>query len=155
MRRARVLIGWWISLLFLWVMLTEKLEAAEIIVGGVASLLAVFAIHLIIERSQAYFQLRLKWLLDLLDLPTGVIRDLWLLTVALYRRLVLREDVRGWYRVVPLDTLGDDPETAARRAVEIFKRSATPNTIVIDFDPEASVLLVHQLVPSAANRRAR
>jgi hypothetical protein len=65
---------------------------------------------------------------------------------ALWRKVVRRDAVEGSTVRVPFHHGGDNGRDGARRALVNFAVSLTPNSYVIDIDPEADSLLVHRLV---------
>jgi hypothetical protein len=62
----------------------------------------------------------------------------------LARALVLRP--RGRIVEVPFEATGDDPHSAARRALAVAGGSLAPNSIVVEIDAERGVLVRHDLV---------
>ena len=85
----------------------------------------------------------------------AVVVDCGLLAGALWRRVVLRQDVRGEMIRVPFHHGGDNGRDGARRALVNFAVSLTPNSYVVDIDPEGDSLLVHRLVPGPLDRILR
>ena len=55
----------------------------------------------------------------------------------------------GEYRDITFHPGGDDPVSAARRALVVLGVSLSPNTFVVAVDRERGLLRIHQLVPSA------
>ena len=68
---------------------------------------------------------------------------------------MLRRPVTGTTVRVPFEHGGDNGRDGARRALVNFAISLTPNSYVIDIDPEAHSLLIHQLVADLPDRIAR
>ena len=75
-----------------------------------------------------------------------VLGDCALLGGALWRRVVRREPVHGETFRVAFTTAGTTRRDGARRALVNFAVSLTPNSYVVDIDPEGDTLLVHRLV---------
>ena len=71
--------------------------------------------------------------------------DIVLVSAEALAQLVRRRAVRGQFRAVRFDAMGDTPEDTARRALTDVLGSLAPNTIVIGVDQERGLLLVHQL----------
>jgi hypothetical protein len=46
----------------------------------------------------------------------------------------------------PFEATGEDPRSAARRALAVAGGSLAPNAIVVEIDPERGVLVRHELV---------
>jgi len=76
----------------------------------------------------------------------SIVVDCGLLTTALWRRIVLRRRVEGTTFRVPFHRGGDNGRDGAQRALVNFAVSITPNSYVVDIDPEGDSLLVHRLV---------
>jgi hypothetical protein len=49
---------------------------------------------------------------------------------------------------VPFDSGGDDPESAARRALAIMYTTIPPNFVVVGIDRKKNLMLVHQVSPT-------
>jgi hypothetical protein len=99
------------------------------------------------------FRPRLRWLLAApLVLPRAV-ADVGLLAGALFRRLVLRRDVRGSFHAVRFRHGGSGGEATARRVLTKLVASFGPNTYVLDVDEDRDVILVHQLVSRPGGTR--
>ncbi len=77
-----------------------------------------------------------------------MVRDTATVFAALWRHLFTSDRVQGAWRALPYEAGGDDPRSAARRALVTAAISATPNTYVVGIDRETNVMLVHQLVPA-------
>jgi len=75
------------------------------------------------------------------------------LASALWRRLVLRRDMRGGFRAVRFRHGGAGGEATARRVLTKLLASFAPNTYVLDVDEDRDVVLVHQLVTNRGRRR--
>ena len=107
------------------------------------------AVH---RRGYIRFWPRARWLLQVPYLAWDVGVDCWLLAGALWNRVVRRRAVRGITIRVPFDHGGDDGRDGARRALVNFAVSLTPNSYVVDIDPEGDSLLVHRLVDVPLDR---
>jgi hypothetical protein len=109
LRRAKLWIVWYVSVVVLWLAFVDTLALAELV------------------RTQALirFHMEPRWLRDLRVLPWQVLRDSWLLGVALWRPLT-GHPVRGVFRVVPFPTERDDARSGARRALATGVLSLAP-----------------------------
>jgi len=153
--RAGIWLGWWAALMLLWLALVDTLDPAELLVGAVAAAIAStvgLAVH---QRGYIRFQPRAAWLLQAPSLVVSVVVDCALLTGALWRKTVRRENVHGITIRVPFHHGDDSGRDGARRALVNFAVSLTPNSYVVDIDPEADSLLVHRLVPAPLDRVLR
>jgi hypothetical protein len=93
------------------------------------------------------FSPRARWLTHAPRVARQVLVDCWILEVALVQRIRGRR-VRGVMYRVPIRYGGDDSRAAARRALLNFAVSITPNSYVLDLEPDTGTALVHQLVPN-------
>ena len=145
-KRVGFWVAWYVPLVVLWLAFVDTFARQEVIAGLVAAAVAATAAELV--RSQELFRFRLdpRWLRGLPGLPWQVLRDTWLLTVALWRHCT-GHPVRGVFRVVPFPSEADDNRSAARRALVTVLASVAPNTVVVGVGGDEGELLVHQLVP--------
>ena len=151
-RRVVYLLTWWIVLLGLWLLFVDSLARPEVLVGLAAAGLATLAALGIRARGGVRYRFRWRWLLLLRGVPADVLRDSWLLTALLWRRLVRGERPAGAFRTVPFPIGGDDPTSAARRAFVVTATSVAPNTYVVRVDRAQGTALIHQLVPDSPDQ---
>jgi hypothetical protein len=78
-----------------------------------------------------------------------LVTDTARVTWALFTRLALRRPVRGKFRAVRYDAVGEAPEDVARRILTQWGASAAPNRYVIGIERERRLLLIHELVPTS------
>jgi multisubunit Na+/H+ antiporter MnhE subunit len=145
-RRANLWIVWYVSLVVLWLAFVDTLALAEVVLGLVAAAVAASAAEVVRTQALIRFHMEPSWLRDLRMLPWQVLRDSWLLGVALWRHLT-GHPVRGVFRVVPFPSERDDARSGARRALATGVLSLAPNTYVVGIEGDEGVMLVHQLVP--------
>jgi multisubunit Na+/H+ antiporter MnhE subunit len=148
-------VAWWIALAVVWLMLVDSLHPDELIVGAAAAAIAATVGTVVQHRGYIRFWPRAAWLLETPYLIGGIVVDCGLLAVALWRRVVGRRSVRGEMIRVPFHPGGDTGRDGARRALVNFAVSITPNSYVVDIDPEGDSLLVHRLVPVPLDRVLR
>jgi len=139
--------AWWAALLFVWFLLVDTLRSDELIVGSVAAAVAAAVAAVVHRRGYIRFSPRARWIRQTPAVCRGIIIDCAKLAGALWRRVVRREHVEGVTFRVPFVYGGENGRDGARRALVNFAVSITPNSYVIDIDPEADSLLVHMLVP--------
>jgi len=85
----------------------------------------------------------------LVRLPGRAAADCLRVLRALARALATGRALAGAWVEVPFDAGGDDPASAARRALVLGAGSLPPNTLMVAIEPEAGRLLAHRLVPAA------
>jgi multisubunit Na+/H+ antiporter MnhE subunit len=146
LRRLRFWIAWYVALVVLWLAFVDTFATEEMVLGLVAAAMAATAAELVRSQDLVRFGMRASWLRDLGQLPWQVVRDSWVLAVALWRHCT-GHPVRGVFRVVPFPTEADDAYSAGRRALVTALVSATPNTVVVGVEGGEGEMLVHQLVP--------
>jgi len=145
-RRVGFWIAWYVSLVVLWLGFVDTLDPAEVALGLVAAAVAATAAEVVRSQNLVRFELDPRWLRDLHRLPWQVVRDCWLLAVALWGHGTGRP-VRGVFRVVPFPGEADDARSAGRRALVTALVSVAPNTVVVGVEGAQGEMLVHQLVP--------
>lgn len=148
------LLGWWIALMGLWLLFVDTLAPPEVLVGLAAAAAATFSGVVIRAYGEVRFRFQWRWLLLLRGVPTSVLGDSWVLTVALWRRLVRGEHPASALRTVPfpLTPHADDPTAASWHAFVIMATSIAPNTYVIGVDHARNTALIHQLAPDPADQ---
>lgn len=147
----RLLISWlgWSAFLFpVYLLLAGTLDWQDLVIGALVAAVSAVATVAAWRVRRLHFRPRLRWLAPLSRVPGQVLIDCGVVFAALGRRLFRGQTVEGVFRTIPFDPGGDDPESAARRALILAAGSLAPNTYVIDVDRERGFLLVHQLVPT-------
>lgn len=127
-----------------------KVDAQETPVGFGAALVAAVVTVAALSAAGETYAPRLAWLALVPRVAWNVVRDTALVTVVLARALAGRPPDD---RIVelPFAPGGDDPESAARRALAVAGISTSPNGIALDIDAERRVVRVHQLSVSRAS----
>jgi len=147
--------AWWSALVVVWLLLVDSFQPDELIVGAVAAAIAATVGTIVQHRGYIRFSPRAAWLLETPYLIGGIVVDCGLLARALWRCVVRRQPVRGEMIRVPFHHGEDTGRDGARRALVNFAVSITPNSYVVDIDPEGDSLLVHRLVPVPLDRVLR
>jgi multisubunit Na+/H+ antiporter MnhE subunit len=145
-KRVGFWVAWYVPLVLLWLAFVDTFAREEVIAGLVAAAIAATAADLVRSQDLVRFRMDPHWLRGLSRLPWQVLRDTWLLTVALWRHCTGRP-VQGVFRVVPFPTEADDARSAARRALVTALCSVAPNTVVVGVEGAEGEMLVHQLIP--------
>jgi multisubunit Na+/H+ antiporter MnhE subunit len=146
---------WWAALAAVWLLLVDTTDPEELLVGSVAAAIAATVAVAVHRRGYIRFWPRARWGREVPYLAWDATVDCGRLAMALWRRVVRRERVRGASIRVPFHHGGDNGRDGARRALVNFAVSLTPNSYVVDIDPESDTLLVHRLVPAALDRVLR
>ena len=133
---------WWAVVGFaVWLAMAARWSKPEIAAGIAAGIIVAIAAALRPARL-VNWRVRPVWLRDVIRLPVQIVHDLGLLTVALFRP---RHQL-GVFRALPFDVGDDGPEDAGRRALIALAGSIGPNTFIVGYDIERSLVLVHQLI---------
>lgn len=140
--------GWWLGFIPLYLLLAGSLSWQEIVAGIVVASLAALAVTATRHAGRLHFRPRLRWISYFRHLPGRVLADCVLVTAALARTLLRRQNIEGAFRTIPFDPGGDDAESAARRALVVGAACLAPNSYIVAVDAEGKQLLLHQLVPS-------
>lgn len=141
-------------LLGLWMLFVSQTQRAELVAGIFAAAFGAVADGLVKSKRLARFRPRLKWLalfaLEPWYVLTGSAAIMW----ALGRRLMGKKS-EAQFRVVPFPAGGNDPESAARRALAITLTTVSPETIVVGIDRERGLMLLHLIAPASIPKIAR
>jgi multisubunit Na+/H+ antiporter MnhE subunit len=146
LRSVALFAAWWVAMFAAWIVLVDTLARPELVLGAAAAAVAAAIAFVVQRRGYMLFRPRPRWLRQAPRLAWTVLVDSGLLGRALWLRIVRREPVEGTTIRVAFDYGGENGRDAARRALVNVSISLTPNSFVIDIDPEAHSLLVHQLV---------
>jgi multisubunit Na+/H+ antiporter MnhE subunit len=138
-----------------WLLLVDTFATDELIVGSAAAAIAATVAAAVHRRGYIQFWPRAAWVTGAPSVVWDVVIDCGLLAGALWRRVIRRQPVRGVMIRVPFHHGGDNGRDGARRALVNFAVSLTPNSYVVDIDPEGDSLLVHRLVPGPLDRVLR
>ena len=140
----------------LWLLLTEKLTAAELAVGAACALVAGAASEVAWSAHLTAFGADPRALLQAARVPAMLVADTGRVFAVLFLHLFTRRKAASLLRVVPFDPgAADDPKDAARRALAIGLLTMTPNAIAIGIHADKRQLLVHQLVDTGVPRLLR
>jgi multisubunit Na+/H+ antiporter MnhE subunit len=133
--------------MLLWLLLTSTMNASEAIVGFGPSAVAATATELIRSTRAFGFRPRLRWLRLGAGLPVRIATDTVTVFGALLLHVTGRKRVRGSWKAIPFRHGRDgNARDAARRGLTTIAVTMSPNSIVVEIDPERDELVVHQLV---------
>jgi multisubunit Na+/H+ antiporter MnhE subunit len=148
-------LAWWAALVVVWLLLVDTLRRDDLIVGAAAAATAATVATTVLRRGYIEFRPRAAWWREAPYVLGAALRDCGVLGAALWRKLVRRQNVRGAMFRVPFVHGGQSGRDGARRALVNFAISLTPNSYVVDIDPEGGSLLIHRLVPRDLDRIMR
>jgi multisubunit Na+/H+ antiporter MnhE subunit len=136
----RAWLAWWPLLTVLWLVLADSRRLEEIIAGVVVGALGATASVIVRAQRDVILRPRPRWVLDALRTFGRWPRDLWALARALPSRPT------GRIVEEPFEATGEDPRSAARRALAVVGGTLAPNSIVVEIDADRGVLVRHDLV---------
>ncbi len=137
----RAWLAWWVLLTGLWLALADSRRLEEVVAAILVGAFGATAAVLVRAQRDVVLRPRPRWVLDALLPPLARWpRDLWALTRALVAR------PRGRIVEEPFEATGEDPRSAARRALAIGGGTLAPNSIVVEIDADRGVLIRHELV---------
>ena len=133
--------------MLLWLLLTSTTNGSEAVVGFGAAAIAATATELVRSNRTFGFRPSVQWVRLAAGVPVRIATD----TVTVFRALLLhvagRKRVRGSWHAVPFRHGPDgNARDAARRGVATIAVTTSPNSVVLEIDPERDELVVHQLV---------
>ena len=136
----RAWLGWWLALTVLWLALADSRRLEEIVAGVAVAALGATASVIVRAQRDVVLRPRPRWVLEALQPLGRWPHDLWALLRAL--------SARPTGRIVeePFEATGEDPRSAARRALAVGGGSLAPNVIVVEIDADRGVLVRHELM---------
>jgi hypothetical protein len=139
----RAWLGWWVALTVLWLALADSRRLEEVVAGVLVGALGATVAVVVRAQREVVLRPRPRWVLQAMRPGLRWPRDL----VALSRALVRRPG--GRIVEEPFEATGEDPRSAARRALAVVGGTLAPNSIVIAIDADRGVVVRHELVEDA------
>lgn len=133
--------------MLLWWLLTSTIKAQEAVAGFGAAAIGATVMTVVRRRARPLARFRLRWLAPAWRWPGLAIRDTVSLAGVLWRQLVRGRETRGSFQEIPMAAPSDEAEAAGKELVVTVGMTSTPRTIVVGFDRERRVLLVHHALP--------
>lgn len=130
----------------LWVWVDDSLMLSELLAGAGAAAIGAGVAELVQHQSGTHLRPRAEWVAPVWRLPLKMARDLALLLVALWRKLLFGQDPLSTFRALPVASGDASDEGVTRRVLLIAGTSFAPNTFVLGIDAERNRMIVHQLV---------
>jgi hypothetical protein len=140
----------WVAVLWwFWMLLVGEWTPTEVIAASCAAAPIAAVAELLRAKGVGSLRVPLRRLTAAKGVPLMIPVDFAIITWALVRAAARGERVGGSFRVKPFA----EPEGAVRaqaaRAWTTLAACYSPNAYVIDIDPEAGIVLLHDLVPHA------
>jgi hypothetical protein len=137
-RRAWLI--WWVLLAALFVALEDSRRLEVLVLAVIVGAFGATAAVIVRARRKVVLRPRAGWILAMLCNLRRWPGDLVALAGALVRR------PRGRIVEEQFSATGEDPRSAARRALAVAGGSLAPNSIVVGIDGDRGVLVRHELV---------
>jgi multisubunit Na+/H+ antiporter MnhE subunit len=134
---VRAWIAFWLALFWLWMLLVGEWTHIDWIAGASAATVAATIAELARARVGAAVRVPLEWVAKAWTVPAMIVVDFGIVMWALARRR------RGTVRERPSPAT----RSAGIRAWANLAANYSPNSFVIDLDPESRTVLVHDLLP--------
>jgi hypothetical protein len=139
---------WWLALFWLWLLLTGDWNRIEVIGAACGAAVTATLAELVRSAARQRLTVPLERLRVSASVPVIVFADFGIVMWALVRSLRERRIVRGAFITRNFDA---GPKTTqagkAHRAWTVLLAGFSPNAYVIEIDPEADTVLLHDLVP--------
>jgi hypothetical protein len=145
--------AWWLGLFWLWFLLVGEWSSQELVAAAVAATIAASLAELARARTGFRARVPLRGLADLPQALGMVVVDFGIVMWALVASVARRRVVRG--RLVSRELEGGAAAVrgVGARAWTVLVACISPNAYVIDVDPEAQTVLLHDLVPYRPSER--
>jgi len=128
-------------LLAFWIALTDNTRPWELLVGGVCAVVAAVCGIVVHRAGGGEFAIEPRWLRHVPGILWSIVSE----SLLVMRAALSPTPPRGRMRAVPCGALGE-----GALAVASSLGSAAPNLYVVAEDEAQGVLLIHELVPTAA-----
>jgi multisubunit Na+/H+ antiporter MnhE subunit len=138
-----------------WTMFLGSFGGAEAVVGGIAVAIGTAVSTAAYAVGVARFRPKLAWFAEIWRVPWYVLTDTGTIASALVSRHLFRRRGRSRMVALPFEPGGSTGRGEARRALAIALTTLSPNSIVLDIDRDARLMLVHQISPAGVSRLTR
>lgn len=143
MKHVVALAAWWVALFWLWLLLVGEWNREQVVAAAIAATLAGVGAEFARTRTGLGAPLPLRLLGDVPQALWMVVVDFGIVSWALVASIFRRRIVRG--ELVERDTAAG--RGTGTRAWTVLVASYSPNAYVVDIDPGAERVLLHDLVP--------
>jgi multisubunit Na+/H+ antiporter MnhE subunit len=135
-------VAWWIALFWLWMLLVGDWNRIEWIAGACAATIGAALAEHMRRALELRFRISLNRLPSLVTALGMVVVDFGILTWVVFQSVARRRVHRGSFVRRRFDVSG-----AGNRALTMFAANFSPNAYVVDVDPHAHEVVLHDLVP--------
>ncbi len=151
MKRAQIVrsVGWFVFFYLVWILLFNSSEVAGQVVGASLAALAATLAELAVARGEVRPPLWEHGLIlryAAMVVP-AVFHGTAIVFMALFRHLAGQQRVEGKFFAVPVELPSEPHQTAGRETLMTVAIQSVPNTVLVDFDAERKLVLIHVLSP--------
>ena len=139
----------WVFLVALWMAFVSQAKKTELLVGMAAATIGTVADAVVKKEGFAAFSPKPQWLALIFLEPWYGLDGTWATLKAFAKKLVGKKS-EAQFKVDAYDATGDDPESAAKRALAIAYMTIPPNFIIVGIDEKKGQVLIHQVEPTPA-----
>jgi multisubunit Na+/H+ antiporter MnhE subunit len=130
-----------------WLLFAGSLAVGELVAAVTVGVAAALAGALLRRHVGHRHRGARRWARHLPRMLLQAVVDSWTVTVELVRTL-RGAPPRSRLRALPFDVRGDGADDVGRRVLTTVGLTLQPNSVVLGFDADREVVLVHELVPT-------
>lgn len=138
--------AWWLALFWLWLLLVGEWNREQLVAAAIAATIAASTAEFARARTGFGAPLPLRVLADLPPALGTVVVDFGILVWALAAGVARRRIARGEFVSRELPRGSWITQGTGARAWTVLVASYSPNAYVVDVDPDARRVLLHDLV---------
>lgn len=144
---------YWTASFCIWLLLVNTTKPHELWMAAIGASFAASAAEVVRAQRLALFHPRISWLAAAWREPWYIVEGCSSIFYAFIKHFFRPEP--SVLRNVVFDPGGDDPASAARRALAVAFTTMPPNFVVLGIDIEHRVMLVHQVSESETPKMTR
>jgi hypothetical protein len=138
----RFLLGWWVALVVFYVLLSSRLVLEEIVTAAAIATPAVGVMWLVRRYDERMHRITPSMIGRAWTVPLqAIVESVRVIAAGLRSR-----PPEGFLDWVPFEPAGEVERREGLRALTPVRMTMPPNTIVIDEDREAGLLVLHRLI---------
>jgi hypothetical protein len=144
---------WWLALFWLWLLLVGEWNRQQVVAAAIAATIAATLAELARVRRGFGARLPPRALADAAQVLGQVVVGFGVVVWALLASAARRRIVRGELVSRDVERGAESARGVGPRAWTALAGSYSPNAYVIDIEPEAQTVLLHDLVPNRRSER--
>jgi hypothetical protein len=144
---------WWLALFWLWLLLVGEWNRLEWVPAAIAASIAATLAEFARVRTGWHAHVPLRAVADLPQAFGMVVVDFGIVAWALLASVARRRVVRGEFVSRRLEGGAVGARGVGPRAWSVLAATYSPNAYVVDVDPDAETVLLHDLVRHRQSER--